>query len=177
MEELTRQSIFWQELITVATWAIFAATLLYVFFVARTLRYIRGQFEEAKTRRIFDITLSIFREIQPDEVRRARRYIYERVPWDVHGLTDSDLQTHMIEAERAIATFDLMGYLLKEGHISKEATLAYYWRGVWKCFKKSERLLRWARQRRNEPVFENLDYLFHECEEYRREHGYPEPTL
>lgn len=62
------------------TLGILLLTALYVYFVGRTLRYIRKQFDEAKARRTFDITLSVFERIQTDEVRRSRRYIYERVP-------------------------------------------------------------------------------------------------
>lgn len=175
--EILSQSVHWQKMAATAGWAVFGATLLSAAILFLTFLYIRRQFKAAEKRRVFDITLSVFEKLQTDEVRRARRYLYERVPWNIHGVSEDELRGHMIEAEKVIALFDLLGYLLREGHVSKKATLAYYWRGVWKCWKKSERLLTWARRARHEPVFHDFDHLFHECEKHRRENNYEEPAI
>lgn len=153
------------------------AAFLSAGLVGLTLWYIRGQFDEMKKRRKLDITITIFKELQTDKVRRARKYIYTRVPWDIASVSESELQTHLEEAEAAITPFDLLGYLVREGHIDREPILANYWRGIWKCWKKSERLLRWARRRRNEPIFHHFDDLARECEKYRQDKNYEEPTL
>lgn len=177
MNELMSQSVYWQKWTTVGTWAVAFFTLLYVVAVTLTLLYIRKQFKETEKRRKLGLTLTIFKELQTREMRRARKYIYTRVPQDVSEVSESELQEHLEEAESAIAPFDLVGYLIQEEYLDRESILANYWRGIWKCWKKSEHLLRWARRRRNEPIFHHFDDLARESERYRHEKNYEEPTL
>lgn len=154
------------------------ATVTYVVVIVRTLRYIRDQAKELRKHRTLQATLAIFKELQTREARKSRSEIYVRVPRTIEGLEESDRQMYLEMAEEALITFDLVGYLVREGYLDPAPLIDTHWPAIWKCWKKTENLIRWAQEKRNDPIYlTRFKRLFELCEAHRRENNYPKPTL
>ena len=154
------------------------ATSLYAFFVFLTLLYIHRQLKETQSTRKREAASAIFKELQTKEARDARRYIYRFVPISLEGIGEEERQTHLEKAEEAMIAFDRIGYLIKEGHIDPDPILIPAWSLVWRCWNKSENLVRWAGEKRNAPYYlEHFRHLFEQSESHRKENNFDEPRF
>lgn len=171
MEELTRLYVYWQMVTAVATCA-------YAVLVLITLFYIIVQVSELRKNRKFQTALTLFRELQDARVCRSRRYIYKKIPVSIEGIGDEDLERHSIECENAVQMFHRVGYLLREKQIDPDPILENYWDVAWRCWRRTESLILWSRDKRNNPEhFFAFEHLYNVCEKYRKENGYPEPKF
>src|SRR3989338_1760287 len=165
----------WQAVVVLGT---LLATWVYVVLVLITLIYIAGQLREARKSRRLEAALTVFRELQTKDARDARKYIYRTIPLSVEGLDDEDLQQHLEAAEEAMLAFERVGYLIQEGHVDAEPILVNHWPVIWKCWGKTEGLIRWGRGKRGDiTYFESFAYLFSIAETYRTQRNYPEPQF
>ena len=154
------------------------AMCVYVILVAGTLVGVYFQLRELKKHRTLQASLAIFKELHTREARRARRDIYERVPGNIERTDENDLKMYSEMADEALITFELIGYLIGERYIDPAPLIDTHWLAIWKCWKKCERLIGWAREQRNEPThFRRFEELFDRCEAHRRENQYEEPRF
>jgi hypothetical protein len=145
---------------------------------AGALWYARIQVKEIKQNRKLQEVVAIFKELKTPELVAARRYIYESFPEDLEGIELGQLKTHLQKAEVAFIVFDRLGYLIEQGHVDKEPILDNYWPLIWRCWKKSEKLIHWTREQRGQKEsLRKFEYLFNLAEVYRIQHGYPRPKF
>jgi len=154
------------------------ATSIYTVLVAVTFYFIWRQLKEMNSTRKREATLVVFRELQAREARDARRYIYTTVPMEIEGIGDDELQTHLERSEEALVSLDRVGFLVGEEHVDSDPLMETVWAMVWRCWRKSEVLIRWTRGKRNDPTYLNrFEYLFEVSEEFRLINGYEEPQI
>lgn len=150
----------------------------YVGLVAWTLYYIRGQFREQEKNRKLQTALTLYQELQSKIVRDARKYIYEHVPVSTENVADDELKQHAIACEDAVQMFHRVGYLLREGHIDPYPILENYWDVAWRCWQRTESLIRWSREKRANPThFFGFEHLYNMCEKHRKDNNYEEPKF
>jgi len=158
---------------------------LYVGLVAATLWYIhrqlkgqREQIDEQVKNSRFQELLTVFKELKDSDLMEARRYIYEKFPETIEGAETKELKRHLLEAEMAFITFDRIGYSIEKGHIDGGPIIENFWVLIWRCWKKSESLINWAREQRGQKdSLKRFQYLFDLAEAHRLQKGYPEPKF
>ena len=156
------------------------ATWIYTLFVVLTLRNLSGQVEELRRSREIQSTGIVFKELQSTKARRARQYIYEHVPKELVDtfILETELKTHLQKAGEALVAFDRVGFLAKEGDINPAPIIEHLWPVIWRCWKKSEALIRWARDKRGESEYlSGFGHLFDLSEAYRESNMLPEPKF
>lgn len=161
-----------------ATWIYVGLMGLYVWLVFETLRYIRKQLVQQEKEHKFQETITIFKELQTQELFDQRRYIYENFPENIEGIDGNQLKAHIQKPEVALVVFDRIGYLIRKGHIDAESIMENHWSSIWRCWRKSRNLIGWVREQRNETTYlEYFEHLFNVSEDYRIQNGYPEPKI
>lgn len=154
------------------------ATSVYTIIFGLVSRLAFVQIKELKNTREIQVPLAIFEELKTEAFIDERRYIYERFPEKVEEVEPAQLKAHLQEAEVALAAFQRIGYLVKKGYIDSEPILESYWTILWRCWKKSEKLVRWSREQRNEVGYlSGFEYLGNLANDYRVKNGYSEPTF
>ena len=153
-------------------------TTIYTLLIFVTLLYVRKQVKEAAEGRTVQISFAIFNELENEEVRIARRYLYETVPEDIAGLPDEKVKQHLEACARALVAFDIVGYLLWQESLDPDPILALYWSAIWKCWKRGEKLIKWARVKRGDPTHLTMfQHLFHISDAHRQANEYAEPRF
>ncbi|KKQ56278.1 MAG: hypothetical protein US74_C0016G0002 [Parcubacteria group bacterium GW2011_GWA2_38_13] len=161
----------WQALTAIATG-------LYVVLVFFTLLVIYYQLKELKKSRTLHALITLFDVLQNSEARRARKYIHDNMPVKVRGLTVEELEKHLERMWEAVAAFDRIGYFLQKGYVHTDEIVPLFWAMVWRCWKKSEKLIRLTRRKRGDPIYRaGFEYFFIVSDAYREEHGYKKPRF
>ena len=154
------------------------ATIVYSVAFILSLSFILWQLLEIRRARSLQAILAIFEELQTPEARLARRYIYTRLPRETEGIPEDELTEHLINTEEAFITFDRVGYLVRERYIPSSDIIGFLWLPIWKCWKKSEKLILHIRQRRNEQTYlESFRRMYLLSELHRVSNRYEEPTI
>jgi hypothetical protein len=185
MQEELRQSLHWQQITAWAAAVGAFATCIYAFVVVYGFRVAGRQLEEARNTREnllhaqkLQALLHLFDELTKEDVRKARRYIYEKLPYGLEGLNKEELKGHWEAAEPALNTFDRIGFLIKAERLELDIVMEYSWPVIWRCWTKSRNLIHWARKRRgDEGYLSCFQHLFEESERYRIEKGCKEPEI
>ncbi len=171
MEQLTRESVVWQEWVAFATWTyvvLFVVSIMLLYFQLKGLN---------KDRRL-QAVLVIFRELKAQNLIEMRRYILESFPENIEGIETSGLKAHIQKAELALEVFKRIGYLIDKGHIDAGPIMENYWSLIWRCWKKSKGIIEWAREQRGEPTYlDSFKYLFDLAEDYRVSNNLQEPKI
>ena len=171
MEELMRQSIYWQKLYTIVN-------CIYVFLVLVTLIYVIMQVLEMKRNRKLQSAVLIFEELKSTINREARKKLYKKVPNDISDLRDEYLEKYLDIVQEAVLSFDRIGYLIQEGYMDSDPILKLCWRLIWRSWKKSENIINWVREKRGELMYlHRFQELFDLSELYRIQNGYEEPKI
>ena len=80
-----------------------------------------------------------------------------------------------------VGRLQFAGLLITEQYLdrrAREAILSYTWEGAWKCWKKSEYLINYERNRRGEKgYYQKFEKYYRLCEKHRIDNGYDEPKL
>ncbi len=184
-EELLRQTLYWQE--QAARWQRSSAwaTWCYGVLVLISLGYIFYQLVEArktrehaeKTQR-FKATLQVFDELYAEEVSDTRRYIYNDLPDNLDGLRHRTMKRYFEKCETALMAFDRVGFLIQKGYIDHRPILGHSWTMVWRCWQRTEELVLWARESRDDDQYlAHFEYLFTLSDAYRLEEGRNEPRI
>lgn len=168
----------WITLAAIATVVAAIATSIYTISFLGTLWLAYVQTSGFEKNRRLQEALTIFKELQVKEVRESRRYIYEEVPQEIGGLTDNELQKHLVNSEEAVLAFERVGYLLSQEHADLRHVISNYWTEIWKSWKRINMLIQWARNKRNDKYYlKNFENLFHIAEIHRVQSEYEEPKI
>lgn len=164
-------TIFWQDLTAIAT-------TVYAILVLATLIVIYKQLIEFGKSRAIHTSLALFDSLQSSKARKARKYIHDNLPVPVKKLTIEELEKHLEGMWEAVAGFDRLGYFLKRGYIHEDDIVPLFWAIVWRCWKKSEKLIRLMRRKRGDSIYRaGFEYFFEVSEIYRERHGYKKPRF
>jgi len=146
------------------------------FFVCGNSSYIQAKGFE-KSRKL-QLILTIFKELQNQDLFNERRYIYENFPENIEGIESNQLKAHIQKAETAIIAFDRLGYLAHQGHVDVVPIMENHWSSIWRYWEKSKNLINWAREQRGELKYcEYFEYLFGLSETYRIENELQKPKI
>jgi len=160
---------------------IYSALTLGLFVVA-LLAAIGAYLQLSSIRKEGELTayLEIFNQLNTNALRAVRKRIYTEIPVDITGLKNEELERYLEMAEPVISAFNVLGYLIRQGHLDKRPIIDTHWSAIWKCWTKVDPLITWACRRRNE---ENTTYyrdfrdLFELAEEHRKKNQYKEPKM
>lgn len=162
----------------IATWSYVFLMAVYIGFVAVTLGYIHRQFKHQEKEHKLQTTFTTFKELQTKEGRDARRNVYKQVPTEIAGIEDEKLEKYLDLVQEAVLPYYRIGYLIHEGHIDAEPIVTTHWESVWRCWKKTENLIKWARTKRNESIYlDHFKYFFDLSEAYRIQNRLEEPKF
>ena len=154
------------------------ATWIYVILVFVTLVVVYLQLRELSKNRKLQATLTIFSELYTELARKARKKVYKEVPADINGIDDEKLESYLEIVQDACFMYHRIGYLVSKGHIDSDPIITTHWRTIWRCWKKAEKLIIWARTKRgNQNYLEYFKYLFDLSEDYRVQNQLEEPKI
>ena len=154
------------------------ATWIYMVLVAVTLWYIYQQLKAQKETHKLQSALTIFSELYTEMARKARKKVYKEVPANIDDIDDEKLESYLEIVQDACFMYHRIGYLISKGYIDSDTIITTHWRTVWRCWKKSEKLIEWARTKRdNQNYLEYFKHIFDLSEAYRIESKLEEPKI
>ena len=136
----------WEMLTSLST---FAYTILFSFALWFAYVQTRG-FE--KNRKL-QATILIFEELKSTINREARKRLYRQMPNDISDLRDEYLEKYLDIVQEAVLSFGRISYLIQTGHMDSDSILELCWRLIWRSWKKSENIIKWVREKREEPMY------------------------
>lgn len=145
-----------------------AANSLYTLLFSLIVIFAYVEIKELGKNKRLQGALTIFGELYTDVARKARKKVYKEVSAEIEGIEDEKLESYLEIVQDACFPYQRIGYLISEGHIDSNPIITTHWQSVWRCWKKTENLIKWARVKRGEPTyFKHFKHLFDLSEAYR----------
>ncbi|MBI3337141.1 MAG: hypothetical protein HY005_00770 [Candidatus Staskawiczbacteria bacterium] len=144
------------------------ATSIYTLLFSIALWFAYVQTKGFEKSRKLQAVITIFNELYAETARKARKKIYKEVPVEIDGIEDEKLESYLEIVQDAVFMYHRIGYIIYEGHIDSDPIITTHWRTIWRCWKKSEKLIAWTQIKRGNPKYlEYFKYLFDLSENYR----------
>lgn len=160
--------------------AAIAACAYTLLFLTSMVIIIRQLYEQKRARDLTTV-LAILKELQTLDAHTARQYTLTNLPPTLETVKDNELKEHLERARPVWLSYQFAGLLITEQYLDRracEAILSYTWEGAWKCWKKSETLINYERNRRREKgYYKKFEMYYRLCEKYRIDNGYDEPIV